>query len=212
MKLQDHRREYLKAGLRRQQLNSDPILQFEAWMQQAIDSELSDPTAMTLATINDQGQPSQRIVLLKQADDKGFVFFTNKGSHKGQAIAQNPNVSLHFPWYPLERQIKIIGKAELLGEDEVAAYFASRPKESQLAAWASEQSRVIPSRDHLLKQYQGLQDKYANDDIPLPTFWGGYRVTPSQIEFWQGGEHRLHDRFEYTRQDDNRWLIQRLAP
>lgn len=212
MKLQDHRREYLKAGLRRQQLNSDPILQFEAWMQQAIDSGLSDPTAMTLATINDQGQPSQRIVLLKQADHKGFVFFTNKSSHKGQAIAQNPNVSLHFPWYPLERQIKIMGKAELLGEDEVAAYFASRPKESQLAAWASEQSRVIPSRDHLLKQYQDLQNKYANDDIPLPTFWGGYRVTPSQIEFWQGGEHRLHDRFEYTRQDDNDWLIQRLAP
>ncbi len=212
MKLQNHRREYLKAGLRRYQLNSDPILQFEAWMQQAIDAELSDPTAMTLATINAQGQPSQRIVLLKHVDHRGFVFFTNKNSHKGQAMVQNPNVSLHFPWYPLERQIKIMGQVELLGDNEVAEYFASRPKESQLAAWASEQSRVIPSRDYLLEKYQDLKAQYENNDIPLPDFWGGYRVTPALIEFWQGGEHRLHDRFEYTRQDDSCWKIQRLAP
>lgn len=212
MKLQEFRREYLKDGLRRQQLNNDPILQFELWLQQAIDSGLSDPTAMTIATVDAQGQPSQRIVLLKRVDHKGFVFFTNKNSYKGQSIAQNPKVSLHFPWYPLERQVKVMGEAEQLSDQEVQAYFSSRPKESQLAAWASAQSQAIPSRAYLLDQYHACQKQYADDDIPLPEFWGGYCVVPQKIEFWQGGEHRLHDRFEYSLSDQNTWDIQRLAP
>ncbi len=212
MKLQDMRREYLKGGLSRQQLHHDPIVQFEQWLQQAIDAELPDPTAMTLATVDHSGQPNQRIVLLKQVDHDGFVFFTNKLSIKGQAIANNPKVSLHFPWYPLERQVRVSGTAELLAEKDVEQYFASRPKESQLAAWASEQSQVIPSRQHLLDRYQHLINTYQNSDAPLPEFWGGYRVAHHQIEFWQGGEHRLHDRFQYTAVGDGQWQIDRLAP
>jgi pyridoxamine 5'-phosphate oxidase len=213
MQLQDYRREYIQGGLRRKDLSVSPIAQFETWLQQAIASGLSDPTAMTLATVDDSGQPSQRIVLLKQVDEQGFVFFTNKQSIKGKAIASNPNVSLHFPWYPLERQVRVQGTAILLDEQEVANYFASRPKESQLAAWASEQSQVIPSRDHLLEKFTALKEQYADSDAPLPTFWGGYRVKPSLIEFWQGGEHRLHDRFQYTQIDvAAEWEIERLAP
>ncbi len=216
MKLQDFRREYLLNGLRREQLDRDPIQQFESWLQQAMDFGLSDPTAMTLATVNESGQPSQRIVLLKQVDNDGFVFFTNTSSTKGQNIANNPHVSLHFPWYPLERQVHVCGIASSLSEEEVEDYFSSRPKESQLAAWASEQSQPIPSRDHLLTRYQDLQEKYQDSDAPLPPFWGGYRVAPLQIEFWQGGEHRLHDRFQYTLHNDAnneaQWHIQRLAP
>lgn len=232
MKLQDFRREYQLDGLRREQLNTDPIAQFETWLQQAMNSGLSDPTAMTLATVNEQGQPSQRIVLLKQVDHQGFVFFTNKDSSKGRAMAVNPKVSLHFPWYPLERQVRVLGVVKPLSEQQVTNYFASRPKESQLAAWASEQSQEIPSREYLMDRYESLLDEYADKDAPLPKFWGGYQVVPSQIEFWQGGEHRLHDRFEYTldtshavsngdnepaydqnnKQQANVWNIQRLAP
>lgn len=213
MQLQDYRREYIQGGLRRKGLNTNPIAQFETWLQQAIASGLSDPTAMTLATVDENGWPNQRIVLLKQVDEQGFVFFTNKQSIKGRAIANNPNVSLHFPWYPLERQVRVQGKATLLDEQEVARYFASRPKESQLAAWASEQSQVIPSRDHLLEKFTALQEQYVESDAPLPTFWGGYRVKPSCIEFWQGGEHRLHDRFQYTQSEvEHDWKIDRLAP
>ena len=215
MQLQDYRREYVQGGLRRKGINENPIAQFENWLQQAIESGLTDPTAMTLATVDECGQPNQRIVLLKQVDDNGFVFFTNKKSMKGQAIAANPHVSLHFPWYPLERQVRVQGTATLLDEQEVANYFASRPKESQLAAWASEQSQVIPSRDHLIEKYTSLQEQYADSDVPLPTFWGGYRVTAKVIEFWQGGEHRLHDRLQYTRLDEPNttvWRIERLAP
>lgn len=213
MQLQDYRREYIQGGLCRKDLNASPIVQFETWLQQAIASGLSDPTAMTLATVDENGQPNQRIVLLKQVDEQGFVFFTNKQSIKGKAIANNPKVSLHFPWYPLERQVRVQGTATLLDEQEVASYFASRPKESQLAAWASEQSQVIPSRAHLLEKFTALQQQYAESDAPLPTFWGGYRVKPACIEFWQGGEHRLHDRFQYTQNDGaNEWEIVRLAP
>lgn len=213
MQLQDYRREYIQGGLRRKDINDNPIAQFEHWLQQAIASGLSDPTAMTLATVDDKGMPNQRIVLLKQVDEQGFVFFTNKQSIKGQAIAFNPRVSLHFPWYPLERQVRVQGTATLLDEKEVANYFATRPKESQLAAWASEQSQVIPSRAHLLNKFESLKEQYAESDAPLPSFWGGYRVKPELIEFWQGGEHRLHDRFQYTHEaDDDRWVIERLAP
>ncbi|MGS2718504.1 pyridoxamine 5'-phosphate oxidase [Eionea flava] len=213
MQLQDYRREYIQGGLRRKDINANPIIQFEHWLKQAIASGLTDPTAMTLATVDHNGVPNQRIVLLKQVDEQGFTFFTNKQSIKGRAIALNANVSLHFPWYPLERQVRVQGTASLLSEDDVASYFASRPKESQLAAWASEQSQVIQSRAHLLDKFDSLKKQYAESDAPLPDFWGGYRVEPKVIEFWQGGEHRLHDRFQYTQKaDDKRWVIERLAP
>lgn len=211
MKLHELRREYLQDGLRRQQLNPDPILQFEHWMQQAIDAELPDPTVMVVATVDAQGKPSQRIVLLKQIDHQGFVFFTNIHSRKAQALAANQHISLHFPWHRLERQVIVQGKASLLERDAVEAYFSSRPPESRLAAWASAQSEAIPSREHLLAQYEAAKVKYDSDNIPAPEFWGGYRIVPHEIEFWQGGEHRLHDRFRYTL-NHSQWDIERLSP
>ncbi|BFM14725.1 pyridoxamine 5'-phosphate oxidase [Maricurvus nonylphenolicus] len=212
MKLEDVRREYLRGGLKREDLAEDPITQFEAWLKQAIDAEIQDPTAMTVATVNANGQPSQRIVLLKQVNQKGFVFYTNYESRKAKEIEANPLVSLHFPWHMLERQVKICGRAERVSTAESLKYFLSRPEESQLAAWASEQSRPVSSRQVLMQQFNAIKNKFSKGEIPLPDFWGGYRVVPSSIEFWQGGANRLHDRFEYQRQDDNSWEIERLAP
>ena len=212
MNLENLRREYLRGGLKREDLSDDPIAQFRLWMQQAIDMEVADPTAMVLATVSAAGQPSQRIVLLKNLDDEGFVFFTNYGSRKAREIAENPRVSLLFPWYSIDRQVKICGRAEKVPVAQSLRYFLSRPRESQLAAWASRQSSPIGSRDLLLAQLQSVKEKYAQGEIPLPDFWGGLRVRPEQIEFWQGGAHRLHDRFEYDRQGDGTWAIQRLAP
>lgn len=212
MDLHDYRREYLQDGLRREHLNPNPMLQFEHWMQQAIAADLSDPNAMILATTDADGRPNQRIVLLKQANSDGFTFFTNTHSRKAQAIAVNPYVSLHFPWHPLERQVRVCGRAEALDKADTEAYFLSRPEGSQLAAWASPQSQIIASRDILLERFEEMRETFTKMDISLPEFWGGYRVIPEQMEFWQGGEHRLHDRFEYTRNLDNTWDIQRLAP
>jgi len=212
MKLQNIRRQYLQGELTSEQLNVNPILQFESWLQQAVNADFPDPTVMTLATVDGDGQPSQRIVLLKQVDQEGFVFFTNKQSHKGMSMSVNHNVSLHFPWHVLERQVSVRGVVESLDVEDVERYFQSRPVESQLAAWTSQQSQVIPSREHLVERFESLKAQYAKGDIPLPNFWGGYRVIPSVIEFWQGGEHRLHDRFQYTLQGDKTWLIHRLAP
>ena len=212
MKLEELRREYLRGGLKRDDLDADPVEQFEHWMQQAIDAEIADPTAMTVATVDVSGQPSQRIVLLKHLDSRGFVFYTNFSSRKAQDIAQNAKVSLHFPWHEIERQVKVCGVARKLSTLESLQYFASRPRESQLASWASKQSRAISSRQILLQQYQAMKDKFAQGDIPLPDFWGGYVVVPTAIEFWQGGANRLHDRFEYTRVSEAQWLLERLAP
>lgn len=212
MKLEDVRREYLRGGLKREDLAEDPITQFEAWLKQAIDADIQDPTAMTVATVNAKGQPSQRIVLLKQVDQKGFVFFTNYESRKAKEIEANPLVSLHFPWHMLERQVKICGRAERVSTAESLKYFLSRPEESQLAAWASEQSRPVSSRQVLMQQFNAIKNKFSKGEIPLPDFWGGFRIVPSSIEFWQGGANRLHDRFEYQRQDDDSWVIERLAP
>jgi pyridoxamine 5'-phosphate oxidase len=212
MKLEDVRREYLRGGLKREDLAEDPISQFEVWLKQAIDADIQDPTAMTVATVNANGQPSQRIVLLKQVDQKGFVFFTNYESRKAKEIEANPLVSLHFPWHMLERQVKICGRAERVSTAESLKYFLSRPEESQLAAWASEQSRPVSSRQVLMQQFNAIKNKFSKGEIPLPDFWGGYRIVPSSIEFWQGGANRLHDRFEYQRQEDDSWQIERLAP
>jgi pyridoxamine 5'-phosphate oxidase len=209
----DHiRREYLHGGLTRENLKDDPIDQFQFWLQQAVDARVQDPTAMSIATVSADGQPSQRIVLLKGCDERGFVFYTNQESRKAQEIAGNNKVSLHFAWLELDRQVKICGTAEKVSAKESLKYFLSRPKESQLAAWASEQSRPVSSRQLLEQQFARMKQKFHEGEIPLPSFWGGYRVKPHQIEFWQGGAMRLHDRFQFTLQPDGGWEVRRLAP
>lgn len=211
MDLEALRREYLKDGLERENLADDPFDQFEKWMAQFLELGFADPTAMTVATVAPDGQPSQRIVLLKHVDQSGFVFYTNYSSRKAKEIDANPKISLHFPWHAVERQVKVCGVAEKVSTAESLRYFASRPKGSQLAAFASPQSKVISSRSFLLNEFERLKQKFREGEIPLPDFWGGYRVVPSEIEFWQGGQNRLHDRFRYTRSNDA-WEIDRLAP
>ena len=210
--LESLRTEYTKGGLARENLHENPIEQFKRWMQQTIDAKIPDPNAMTVATVDATGQPSQRIVLLKNLDEKGFVFYTNLKSRKAQDLLQNPKVSLHFPWYFLERQVKVCGVVEQLSTAEVLKYFVSRPRDSQLGAWASHQSRPISSRALLIQQFETMKNKFSKGEIPLPDFWGGFRVKPHQMEFWQGGAARLHDRFEYNLQTDNSWTITRLEP
>lgn len=212
LKLEDFRREYTQGGLNRDDLAVNPLDQFARWMEQTIKSGMPDPNAMTVATVDASGQPSQRIVLLKHLDEKGFVFYTNLNSRKAQELKQNPKVSLHFPWFFLERQVKVCGIVEPLSSTEVLKYFVSRPRESQLGAWASYQSRPISSRALLMQQFESMKNKFAKGEIPVPDFWGGFRVKPHQIEFWQGGSHRLHDRFQYTLQPDASWSIERLEP
>ncbi|CCQ09882.1 Pyridoxamine 5'-phosphate oxidase [Pseudoalteromonas luteoviolacea B = ATCC 29581] len=212
MKLDDLRREYTKGGLRREMLDASPIVQFEMWLKQVVDAGFPDPTAMVVATVDSTGQPSQRIVLLKQLDENGFVFFTNTGSRKAQEIASNNKVCLHFPWHGIERQVIVYGEARALPTSAVAKYFLSRPKESQLAAWASSQSRPVSSRKVLMETFHAMKAKFSNGEVPLPDFWGGYCVEPKKIEFWQGGEHRLHDRFMYVKQEEGTWTIERLNP
>lgn len=212
MKLEDIRRDYLKGGLNREDLHPDPHRQFEYWLQQAVDAELSaDPTAMTLATVDSHGRPSQRVVLLKSLDQRGFVFYTNYESHKGRDIAVNPNVSLHFAWLPLERQVIIGGEAEKLTEAESEAYFRTRPRSSQIGAWTSRQSAPIDSREALDEKFRAIDETFADEAVPLPSFWGGYRVRADLIEFWQGRGQRLHDRFLY-RKVAKGWNIERLQP
>jgi pyridoxamine 5'-phosphate oxidase len=210
--LQDFRKEYKRGTLDVDSLTANPMDLFNTWLQDAINAELPDPNAMTVATVDASGQPSQRIVLLKDVSDDGFVFYTNLGSRKAKDLAQNNKVSLHFPWYFLERQVRICGVAEPLSRTTVAKYFFSRPKDSQLGAWASKQSTPISTRQLLVTQFTQMKEKFAQGDIPVPDFWGGYLVRPQQIEFWQGGEHRLHDRFEYNRDANWQWDTARLMP
>lgn len=212
MKLDDMRRDYLRGGLQREDLADEPFSQFETWLKQAIDCEIKDPTAMCVATVDETGQPSQRIVLLKDFDKDGFVFYTNLGSRKAQELEQNNKISLHFPWHPIERQVIVYGTTERLSNTQVMKYFLSRPKESQLAAWASAQSRPVSSRKVLMQKFAEMKHKFTQGDVTLPSFWGGFRVKPHQIEFWQGGEYRLHDRFMYKLDADSQWSIERLAP
>jgi pyridoxamine 5'-phosphate oxidase len=210
--ISDIRRDYTQAGLDVDDLTSEPFTLFERWLQNAVDANLADPTAMTIATVDKTGQPSQRIVLLKDFDETGFVFYTNTGSKKAQDLSENNKISLHFPWHMLERQVKVLGVAQRLSSVEVAKYFMSRPKPSQIAAWASAQSRPINSRQLLMEKFSEAEAKFANGDVPLPSFWGGYRVVAHEIEFWQGGGHRLHDRFVYTKTSQGHWQTQRLMP
>ena len=212
MDLEALRREYMKGGLRRENLKDDPFDQFELWMQQVLELGIVDPTAMTIATVGADGQPSQRIVLLKHFDRKGFVFYTNYGSRKAQELEANARISLHFPWHTADRQVKICGQAARIPTKESLRYFLTRPRESQIAAIASRQSHVLTSRTLLLNQFESIKHKFRAGEIPLPDFWGGYRVVPQEIEFWRGGENRLHDRFRYSLQPDASWQIDRLAP
>lgn len=199
-------------GLSRGDLNPDPFRQFEVWYSQFNESDIFEPSAMTLATVSPEGQPYLRTVLLKLFDEKGFVFYTNYGSRKARHIEQNPNVGLLFAWVPLARQVKITGKAEKVPVAESLKYFATRPRGSQIGAWASAQSEIVSSRSMLEAKYEEIKQKFAKGEVPLPEFWGGYRVIPESIEFWQGRDNRLHDRFIYTRTDAGSWQVARLAP
>lgn len=204
------RREYLRGGLRRADLADDPVVQFRRWFEQARAADLIEPNAMVLSTC-DGRRPSSRSVLLKAFDGRGFVFFTNYDSRKARDIDALARVSLLFPWYGLERQVGILGEASRISAAESLAYFASRPFGSQLGAWVSQQSSVISSRRVLELAWDTLQRRYAAGQVPLPPAWGGFRVVPSEFEFWQGGENRLHDRFRYSRRELG-WLLERLAP
>ena len=198
--------------LREQDLDQSPFRQFENWFQAATDAGLHEPNAMSLATVGADGRPLARTVLLKGLDTRGFVFFTNLESRKARQIGENPQVSLLFPWLALERQVIVTGAAVKISVAESLRYFLKRPHESQLAAWASRQSTVIASRKVLEMEWEHLKAKFGAGEVPLPSFWGGFRVKPETIEFWQGGPNRLHDRFQYSRQGDDSWVIDRLAP
>ncbi len=213
MDLADFRKEYSARGLKREEMDADPTAQFASWFGHATELQVPEPNAMTLATVDPSGMPYQRTVLLKYFDPNGFVFFTNYSSRKARQIAANPQVSLLFPWITLERQVIIQGRAEKISTAESLRYFASRPRESQLGAWVSNQSEVITSRKFLMGKLAEIQEKFAHGEIPLPSFWGGFRVVPSAIEFWQGGPARLHDRILYSRDDvSSAWQLDRLSP
>ena len=212
MRYEKFRREYTAGGLARDMLDVCPLRQFETWLEQAVNASLEDPTAMVLATVDENGAPGQRIVLLKGLSEGGFVFYTNHGSNKARAIERCAEVSLLFPWNALDRQVIIGGTAEKLSYAESATYFVTRPRESQIAAWASEQSRPVSARAVLEQQAHIIREKFRKGEIPMPDFWGGYRVVPRQIEFWQGGEHRLHDRFLYRKNAEGDWDIEQLQP
>ena len=205
------RREYLMGELHRADLAADPHEQFATWMKQAFDLEVVDPPAMVIATVDDEGMPSQRIVLLKHFDGEGFVFYTSYASHKGRDLDTNPKISLHFPWHAVERQIRINGTVEKLSLEDSKRYFHSRPRGSQLAAAISPQSEVVASRNYLEEAFATLDQETTDKEVPFPESWGGYRVRATQMEFWQGGANRLHNRFRYTRTDAV-WTIDRLAP
>ena len=235
MSIADVRREYSLTGLRRSALEADPIAQFKKWFDQATGARASgrvrkffirrykalllasgaEPlglTAMTLATVDKQGRPSARVVLLKGVDQRGFIFFTNYESRKGQELAENPQAALVFYWPDQERQVSIAGEVGKLPAAESDAYFKTRPRGSRLAAWASKQSATITDRAALEDKWNQLEAQYAGQEIPRPPFWGGYLLSPARVEFWQGRPNRLHDRFCYSRQPDKTWLIERLAP
>ncbi|MDO5675526.1 MAG: pyridoxamine 5'-phosphate oxidase [bacterium] len=212
MDISTYRQDYQNTPLTRDQLHADPVRQFSLWFQQACEAGISEPNAMSLATVAANGQPSLRTVLLKFYDEQGFVFYTNFGSRKAKEMAANQQVALLFPWVGLARQITITGTAGRISTAESARYFASRPRESQLGAWVSRQSEVISSRRLLLQEFEKAKKKFLEGKIPLPDFWGGYRVVPTGIEFWQGQTSRLHDRFLYRRRPDSSWTLERLAP
>jgi pyridoxamine 5'-phosphate oxidase len=212
MSLADLRKDYSLAGLAEKDLARDPFRQFEKWFQEVEAAKLPEPNAMILSTVNRQGRPSSRVVLLKGIDGRGFVFYTNYESRKGREIELNPQVALLFPWVALERQVAVEGTLAKISREESEAYFHSRPRLSQLAAWASQQSAVISGRAVLEEAMKALDAKYHGEKIPLPSNWGGYRVNPETVEFWQGRRSRLHDRLRYRREKSGDWAVERLSP
>jgi pyridoxamine 5'-phosphate oxidase len=209
--LADLRKEYCLAGLMEKDLARDPFRQFEKWFQEAEAAKISEPNAMTLCTATRDGRPSARTILLKGLDGRGFVFFSNYESRKGRELHENPNAALVFPWTGLERQVIIEGAVTKVPREESEAYFHSRPRASQLGAWVSQQSSIISGRAVLEDSMKMLEQKYAGREVPLPPQWGGWRLSPETVEFWQGRRSRLHDRLRYRRDKDG-WIIERLAP
>lgn len=205
------RKEYTKASLDIKSAQQNPFLQFEKWFEEARKGEITEPNAMVLSTVNEQNQPFQRTVLMKALDNDGLVFYTNYGSRKAKQIDVNPKVSVLFPWYEMERQVTILGHAEKISTKESLKYFTSRPHGSQLGAWVSQQSSVISSRSILEMKLAEMKRKFKEGKIPLPDFWGGYKIKPHSFEFWQGRPNRLHDRLLYEQENDD-WKIVRLAP
>jgi len=212
MDLSALRRDYEAGALHRRDLDADPITQFERWLNDAVGAGQVEPTAMTLATATPDGRPSARVVLLKAVEPNGFVFFTNYLSQKGREIEANPNVELCFFWDKLERTVRVHGTASRTSRAESEAYFRQRPRRSQIGAVASNQSEVVADREVLERRFAELEKQYETTDVPTPTHWGGFRVTPETIEFWQGRRSRLHDRLRYRRDANGAWVIERLAP
>jgi pyridoxamine 5'-phosphate oxidase len=207
----DLRRDYSRARLDEASVHPDPLVEFARWFEEALKAESRDPNAMTLATASADGTPSARIVLLKGFDERGFVFFTDYRSRKGEELEKNPRAALVFYWPELERQVRIAGTVSVTEREESEQYFGSRPRGSRISAWISHQSQVIGSRQQLEAQISQIERRYPGDDVPLPPYWGGFRLRPQSIEFWQGRPNRLHDRIRYTR-DSERWRIERLSP
>ena len=212
MQLAEMRRNYAARALDLADLDANPFAQFDHWMREAIETQVIEPNAMTLATADAAGRPAVRTVLLKGFDERGFVFYSNYESAKARDLAANPKVALLFPWLALERQVSAMGVSQKITAVESLKYFLSRPRESQIGAWASRQSEVISTRALLESKFAEMKARFANGEIPLPDQWGGYRVTPQSFEFWQGRPNRLHDRFKYTLQSDGSWTIARLMP
>jgi pyridoxamine 5'-phosphate oxidase len=205
------RKDYTLNGLQKEDVSKNPINQFRKWFEESLSAEVIEPNAMFLSTISQDGYPQGRIVLLKDVDDNGFTFYTNYNSHKGADLAIHPLAALTFWWAELERQVRILGKVEKVSESESDAYFSVRPRGSQLGAWVSSQSEVIENREVLTDKLDKFEAQFANQPVPRPPHWGGYRVIPHEIEFWQGRPSRLHDRIRYQYQN-NEWKIERLSP
>jgi pyridoxamine 5'-phosphate oxidase len=212
MSLADLRKDYALAGLAEKDLARDPFRQFDQWFQEAEAAKITEPNAMTLATATRDGRPSVRTVLLKGVDGRGLVFYTNYESRKGRELDGNPRVALLLPWIAIERQVIVEGPVTRVSREESEAYFHSRPAGSQLSAWVSQQSSIISSRKVLEDAMKAVEKKYAGVPVPLPPHWGGFRVAPETVEFWQGRRNRLHDRLRYRREADGGWSIERLAP
>ena len=209
--ISDSRIDYSKSELDEKIIDKDPIAEFARWMKEVIDKKLPEPNVMVLSTVSEERKPSSRVLLLRGFDENGFVFFTNYHSKKGKDIDRNPNASMNFFWHDAEKQVRVEGVLEKISAEESDAYFKSRPRESQLGAWTSQQSESVGSRAELEKKYKETEEKFKGVDVPRPPHWGGYLLKPDVIEFWQGRPSRLHDRIQYTLKNE-KWVIERLAP